>query len=108
MPGLPSDAHAKLLAPVELSIRRTRPVAAALAAAATPVPYSFLLRGLAELFPAARPDQLSSLLADLLSQHILISSLWPPMTCTAPNAPRRARPAAHPPHLAAPPATRPG
>ncbi|WP_432010672.1 lantibiotic dehydratase [Streptomyces cucumeris] len=82
VPGLPSDGHAKLLAPVELSIRRTRPVAAALTAAATPVPYRSLLRGLAELFPAARPDQLSSLLADLLSQHILISSLWSPMTCT--------------------------
>ncbi|MGW3562774.1 lantibiotic dehydratase [Streptomyces sp. NPDC000941] len=81
VPGLPSDAHAKRLAPVELSIRRTRPVAAALSAAVTPVPYSSLLRGLAELFPAARPDQLSGLLADLLSKHILISSLWPPMTC---------------------------
>ncbi|MFE2181369.1 lantibiotic dehydratase [Streptomyces sp. NPDC059455] len=82
VPGLPSDAHAKLLAPVEVSIRRTRPVAAALTAAATPVPYGSLLRGLAELFPAARPDQLSNLLHDLLSKHILISSLWPPMTCT--------------------------
>ncbi|GAA2344961.1 lantibiotic dehydratase [Streptomyces cuspidosporus] len=82
VPGLASDAHAKLLAPVELSIRRTRPVTAALTAAVTPVPYSSLLRSLAERFPAARPDQLSSLLADLLSKHILISSLWPPMTCT--------------------------
>ncbi|MEV0037663.1 lantibiotic dehydratase [Streptomyces sp. NPDC050804] len=82
VPGLPSDAHTRLLAPVELSIRRTRPVAAALTAAATPLPFSSLLRGLAELFPAARPEQLSSLLAGLLSKHILISSLWPPMTCT--------------------------
>ncbi|MEU9120573.1 lantibiotic dehydratase [Streptomyces sp. NPDC048506] len=78
--GMPTDGHTKNYAPVELSIRRTRPVAAALGAAHTPVTYDALLRHLAEQFPTARPEQLTGLISDLLAKHILISSLWPPMT----------------------------
>ncbi|MFJ7997552.1 lantibiotic dehydratase [Streptomyces sp. NPDC096310] len=78
--GMPTDAHTPHLAPVELSIRLTRPVAAVLATASTPIPYSTLLHRLASQFPTARPDQLTGLIADLLSKHVLISSLWPPMT----------------------------
>ncbi|GAA1904877.1 lantibiotic dehydratase [Streptomyces sodiiphilus] len=81
VPGLPSTGRDVLLAPVEMSVRRTRPVATVLDAARSPVPYDVLLRHLAEQFPAARPRQLKALLADLLSRHVLISNLWPPMTC---------------------------
>ncbi|MBQ0983727.1 lantibiotic dehydratase [Streptomyces sp. F63] len=81
VPGLPSTGRDVLLAPVEMSVRRTRPVAVVLDAARPPVPYEVLLRRLAEQFSAARPGQLNALLADLLSRHVLISSLWPPMTC---------------------------
>ncbi|MFI1013045.1 lantibiotic dehydratase [Streptomyces sp. NPDC020965] len=84
--GMPTDAHAGGFAPVELSVRLTRPVAAVLAAADTPIPYSVLMRRLADKFPTAHPDQLTSLVADLLGRHILISSLWPAMTSTEPLA----------------------
>ncbi|EMF02400.1 lantibiotic dehydratase-like protein [Streptomyces mobaraensis NBRC 13819 = DSM 40847] len=78
--GMPTDARTAGYAPVELSVRRTRPVAAVLAAARTPIPYDVLVHSLTEQFPSARPDQLTGLIADLVSKHILISSLWPPMT----------------------------
>ncbi|MFG2865482.1 lantibiotic dehydratase [Streptomyces sioyaensis] len=78
--GMPTDAHTPGYAPIELSVRLTRPVAAVLEAARTPIPYDLLVRWLADRFPSARPEQLTGLIADLLSKHILISSLWPPMT----------------------------
>ncbi|WP_241826764.1 lantibiotic dehydratase [Streptomyces graminilatus] len=82
--GMPAAAHAAHYAPVELSIRLTRPAAAALAAASTPIPYDVLVHRLADQFPTARPDQLTGLIADLLGKHILISSLWPSMTSVDP------------------------
>ncbi|MEU9190149.1 lantibiotic dehydratase [Streptomyces sp. NPDC048484] len=78
--GMPADAHTPGYAPIELSVRLTRPVVAVLEAARTPIPYDLLVHRLADRFPSARPEQLSGLVADLLSKHILISSLWPPMT----------------------------
>ncbi|MET7489347.1 lantibiotic dehydratase [Streptomyces sp. NPDC005538] len=78
--GMPADAHTPGYAPIELSVRLTRPVAAVLEAASTPIPYDLLVHRLADRFPSARPEQLTGLIADLLSKHILISSLWPPMT----------------------------
>ncbi|WP_078624435.1 lantibiotic dehydratase [Streptomyces monomycini] len=78
--GMPTGARAPHSAPVELSIRLTQPVAAVLTAAVSPIPYSVLLHRLADQFPTARPDQLTGLVNDLLSKHVLISSLWPPMT----------------------------
>ncbi|WP_030894153.1 lantibiotic dehydratase [Streptomyces sp. NRRL F-5053] len=84
--GMPTDAHTPHDAPVELSIRLTRPVAAALAAARTPIPYGELVGRLSGQFPTARSDQLTGLIADLLGKHVLISSLWPPMTSIDPLA----------------------
>ncbi|MFD3580980.1 lantibiotic dehydratase [Streptomyces sp. NPDC058683] len=78
--GIPADAHTPSYAPIELSVRLSRPVAAVLEAARTPIPYSLLVHRLADRFPTARPDQLTSLISGLLGKHILISSLWPPMT----------------------------
>ncbi|MEU1786537.1 lantibiotic dehydratase [Streptomyces sparsogenes] len=78
--GMPTDARTSGYAPVELSVRLTRPVAAVLEAARPPIPYELLVNRLAEQFPTARHDQLAGLISDLLSKHILISSLWAPMT----------------------------
>ncbi|MGW3955376.1 lantibiotic dehydratase [Streptomyces sp. NPDC004752] len=78
--GMPTDAHTSGYAPIELSVRLTRPVAAVLEAAGAPIPYDGLVHQLARQFPTARPEQLTGLISDLLSKNILISSLWPPMT----------------------------
>ncbi|MFC5956808.1 lantibiotic dehydratase [Streptomyces pratens] len=78
--GKPTTGRTGGYAPVEMSIRRTRPVAAALDAARTTIGYSDLLATLAAQFPSARPDQLERLVADLIARHALITSLWPPMT----------------------------
>ncbi|MFB7651511.1 MULTISPECIES: lantibiotic dehydratase [unclassified Streptomyces] len=78
-PGPPSDGHAVLLAPVEISVRNARPVAAAIAAACTPVPYGGLHGHLRARFPQATPEKIDALLASLVEQQFLITSLWAPM-----------------------------
>ena len=52
-PGPPSDGHAVLLAPVEVSVRNARPVAAAMDAARAPIPYGALHGHLRDSFPQA-------------------------------------------------------
>ncbi|MFD6754949.1 lantibiotic dehydratase [Micromonospora gifhornensis] len=64
----------------DASVRYTAPVQVALASAAVPVRYGDLAAALAERFPAARPDQITTVLDDLLRQGALISALRPPMT----------------------------
>ncbi|MEU6482588.1 lantibiotic dehydratase [Streptomyces sp. NPDC046887] len=79
-PGPPSDAHAVLMAPVEVSVRNTRPVAAAMAAARAPIPFGDLHGHLRDRFPQATPEQIDVLLTGLVEQQFLITSLWAPMT----------------------------
>ncbi|MEU6174014.1 lantibiotic dehydratase [Streptantibioticus parmotrematis] len=79
-PGPPSDGHAVLLAPVEISVRNARPVAAAMDAARAPIPYVDLHGHLRDSFPQATPEQIGTLLASLIEQQFLITSLWAPMT----------------------------
>ncbi|MFJ8980453.1 lantibiotic dehydratase [Streptomyces sp. NPDC102282] len=79
-PGPPSDGHAVLLAPVEISVRNARPVAAAMDAARTPVPYGVLHGHLRDRFPQATPEKIDVLLSSLVEQQFLITSLWAPMT----------------------------
>ncbi|MGW2115357.1 lantibiotic dehydratase [Streptomyces zhihengii] len=79
-PGPPSDGHAVLLAPVEISVRNTRPVAAALDAARTPIAYGDLHGHLHDNFPQATAEKIDALLASLVEQQFLITSLWAPMT----------------------------
>ncbi|MFF5860474.1 lantibiotic dehydratase [Streptomyces sp. NPDC012751] len=79
-PGPPSDGHAVLLAPVEISVRNTRPVAAAMDAARSPIPYGDLHHHLRDSFPQATPEQIDTLLTSLVEQQFLITSLWAPMT----------------------------
>ncbi|MEU5547765.1 lantibiotic dehydratase [Streptomyces sioyaensis] len=54
-PGPPSDGHAVLLAPVE-TVRNARPVAAAMDATRTPIPYGHLHNHLRDSFPQATSD----------------------------------------------------
>lgn len=79
-PGPPSDGHALLLAPVEVSVRNTRPVAAAMDAARAPIPFSDLHGRLRDDFPQATPEKIDALLMSLVEQQFLITSLWAPMT----------------------------
>ncbi|MGW1974148.1 lantibiotic dehydratase [Streptomyces sp. NPDC001889] len=84
--GMPADAHTAGYAPVELSVRLTRPVAAVLAAADTPIPFEDLIHRLTREFPTAHPEQFTGLITGLLGRHVLISSLWPAMTSVDPLA----------------------
>lgn len=79
-PGPPSDGHALLLAPAEISVRNTRPVAAVMAAARSPIPYGDLHAHLRERFPQATAEKIDALLMGLVDQQFLVSSLWAPMT----------------------------
>ncbi len=82
VPGWPADGHAELMPPVELSVRHTRPVAATLELARTPIPYDGLRTTLTRrLPPSAGVERIDALLGDLLVQHLLVTSLWPPATC---------------------------
>ncbi|MEU9737167.1 lantibiotic dehydratase [Streptomyces sp. NPDC048002] len=77
-PGPPSDGHALLLAPVEISVRNARPVAAAMDVARPPILYSDLHAHLLDRFPQATAAQIDTLLTGLVEQQFLISSLWAP------------------------------
>ncbi|ARF73780.1 lantibiotic dehydratase [Kitasatospora albolonga] len=79
-PGPPSDGHAVLLAPVEISVRNSRPVAAALDAARAPLPYGDLHGYLRDRFPQATSEKIDVLLTSLVEQQFLVTSLWAPMT----------------------------
>ncbi|MGH3941778.1 MAG: lantibiotic dehydratase [Pseudonocardiaceae bacterium] len=81
-PGPAPDGLAQALAPIEVSVRHSRPVCVALEAAREPVKFGDLRKLLIHRFPAAAAQQIDGLLADLLGQRMLISSLWAPMTCT--------------------------
>ncbi|MET9058413.1 lantibiotic dehydratase [Streptomyces antibioticus] len=79
-PGLPSDGHTHLMAPVETSVRNARPVAAAMAAARAPISYADLHAHLRGSFPLATMEEVDALLVGLIEQQFLITSLWAPMT----------------------------
>ncbi len=64
----------------EVSVRHTRPVRFALAAAAAPIRFDVLAAELAARFPAAPAEKIRTLLDSLVDQGILITSLRPPMT----------------------------
>lgn len=79
-PGPPADGHARLMAPVEISMRLTRPVKAAMHAARNPIRYQDLRDHLTALFPAGAGGKIDEVLRELLTQNVLITSLRPPMT----------------------------
>jgi len=79
-PGPTPDGVPLALAPIEVSVRHSRPVRAALEAAHEPVKFGELRKLLMYQFPG-RAQQIDGLLVGLLDQRMLISSLWAPMTC---------------------------
>lgn len=80
-PGPVPDGTEHELAPVEVSVRHSRPVGAAVDAARTPVRFGVLRERLLAQFPTARAQQIDGMLAGLVDQQILITSLCAPMTC---------------------------
>ncbi|MER8187174.1 lantibiotic dehydratase [Kitasatospora sp. NPDC094015] len=83
---LPVTQHSAGGSPVEVSVRATGPVLAALAGAEASVPVSVLANRLAEKFPRARPGQVRAMLGELVRQRLLLSALRPPMATTDPLA----------------------
>ncbi len=81
-PGPAPDGTGQEMAPVEVSVRYSRPVRAAAEAARTPVRFGVLRELLMTQFSAATAQQIEGMLAGLLDQKILISSLCAPMTCS--------------------------
>ncbi|MFF1714639.1 lantibiotic dehydratase [Streptomyces sp. NPDC058268] len=79
-PGPPADGHARLMAPVEVSMRLTRPVKAAMHAAQSPIRYQDLRDHLTVMFPAGAGGKIDAVLRELLTHNLLITSLRPPMT----------------------------
>jgi thiopeptide-type bacteriocin biosynthesis protein len=76
------DGTGQELAPVEVSVKYSRPVRAAAEAARTPVRFGVLRELLMTQFSTATAQQIDGMLAGLLDQRILISSLCAPMTCS--------------------------
>lgn len=68
----------------EVSVRHTRPVRVALAEAAAPIRFDTLAERLADQFPDASPEHVHALLAGLVDQGGLITSLRPPSTAADP------------------------
>jgi lantibiotic biosynthesis protein len=68
VPGHPSDARPGRFAPLEVSVRRTRPVRAALEATCAAIPFGELVKVLSDDFPAAPPQQIRMMLAELLAE----------------------------------------
>nr|WP_245880842.1 lantibiotic dehydratase [Streptomyces zhaozhouensis] len=81
VPGAPTGARSGELAPLEVSVRHTPPVAAALEMAKTPVEVGELRDRLVERFPASGVERVTALLRGLIAEKLLLTSLWAPMTC---------------------------
>ncbi|MET9611796.1 lantibiotic dehydratase [Kitasatospora indigofera] len=73
--------------PEHVEIRLTAPVREALDGASTPIRWSDLAAKLAAGCPAAPPAVVDRLIAGLVQQRVLLTSLRPPMTATDPLAP---------------------
>ncbi|MFK0295627.1 lantibiotic dehydratase [Streptomyces sp. NPDC090442] len=72
--------------PIVASIRLTKPIQAALQAAASPVPLGRIARSLGETLPAASAKSIATLLSGLVECRVLLTALRPPMTVLDPLA----------------------
>ncbi|MFF2073409.1 lantibiotic dehydratase [Kitasatospora sp. NPDC058162] len=72
--------------PLEVAVRRTRPVEVAVRAAAAPLSLEELARRLAADFPRNEPAAIRQLLGGLVGRRVLLTALRPPMTATDPLA----------------------
>ncbi|MFE7608100.1 lantibiotic dehydratase [Streptomyces celluloflavus] len=79
-PGEPPDDRPGVLAPIEISVGHTRPVRTATEAAREPIRFGELVALLVADYPTVPPKQISSLLAELVTQHLLLTNLRAPMT----------------------------
>ncbi|MFC5721398.1 lantibiotic dehydratase [Streptomyces gamaensis] len=79
VPGHATEDELEALAPLEVSVRCTGPVRTAMDAAGEPIRFGDLAKVLAVAYPAAQPEQITTLLGELVSQHFLITSLRAPM-----------------------------
>lgn len=68
----------------EVSVRYTEPVQAAVKAAATPIRMVDLADKLAAGYPSTPRSRIEAMVAGLLDQHVLLTTLTPPMTSTDP------------------------
>ena len=80
IPGQPSGDRPEGFAPLEISLRHTRPVRTALEAAREPRRFGELVTWLSASYPAVPPDQIRAVLAELIAQRALLTSLRAPMT----------------------------
>lgn len=78
--GEPPDDVPGVLAPVEISVGHTPPVRTATEAARKPIRFGELVTLLAAEYPSASPEQISALLVELVTQHLLLTNLRAPMT----------------------------
>lgn len=79
-PGQAPYDRPGVLAPMEISVRHTRPVRSAMEGAREPVRFGELVKLLAADYPTAPLDRIRSLLAELVAQRFLLTNLQAPMT----------------------------
>jgi thiopeptide-type bacteriocin biosynthesis protein len=82
VPGQPQDGVPGEIAPLEVSVRATRPARAAVEAARAPTRCGDLVKQLAADYPTTPTTRIPGMLSDLVARRVLLSSLWPPMTVT--------------------------
>ena len=80
IPCQPPGERPGEFAPLEVSVRYTRPVHAALQAAREPVGFGELARWLSAAYPAVPPEQIRAMLAELVARNVLLTALRAPMT----------------------------
>ncbi|MEU0519771.1 lantibiotic dehydratase [Streptosporangium sp. NPDC006007] len=71
-------------APEEVSVRAIDPVRTILRLARDPLPITGLMDRLLAAFPRTAETTIDALMAELVAQHLLLTSLRPPMTTTDP------------------------
>ncbi len=80
IPGQPSDDNPSQVAPLEVSVRYTGPVQAALDASRQPLKFGELVTWLSTDYPAVPTEQIRAMLAELIARHVLLTNLRAPMT----------------------------
>ncbi len=88
----PAPGSAAGMAPLEVSIRGTGPVRAALAAAPTPIAFPALVTAVRDRCSGIGEERVAALIGDLLAAGVLVSDLRPPLTVIDPLSHLRARP----------------
>jgi lantibiotic biosynthesis protein len=82
VPGQPPDDQPTTFAPLEVTLRRTDPIATAIQDAIKPVRFAELVNRLAGRYLRASPGQIRCMLTGLVEQRFLITALRAPMTET--------------------------